>query len=136
MIPAEIEHLIRARCKPRTWPEPLFSTVDQETIEQHFACSFPQVFWDFRNLLGKYWISGDHLPADELIMTYELEVKNNPNFTKDHIPFYAVGNGDYICFRKSRLPDSPIYYVAHDDPTESILHQTFEGYLKDSNWVD
>ena len=121
---------------PATFPESTLTSEDRETIERYFTCSFPEDFWVLRSLIGKYHISGEHLPAEELIATYEFETQENPNFTKDHIPFYAVGNGDYICFRKSRLPDSPIYYVAHDDPTESILHQTFEDYIKDPDWID
>lgn len=104
-------------------------------IEKFFACSFPEEFWVLRSLIGKYHISGEHLSAEEIIITHEFETKQNSNFTQDHIPFYAVGNGDYVCFRKSRLPNSPIFYVAHDDPREVILHETFEGYVKDSGWV-
>lgn len=87
-----------------------------------------------RELLRTYAISGDHLPAEEMIHDYRWEIENNPNFTSDHIPFYAIGNGDYLCLSRSAGVDSPVLYVAHDDPSVDTLHATFEEYLTDTDW--
>lgn len=111
-----------------------YSTDDTEHLTEFFGNSLPPLFLAMRDLLRTYAIPGDHLPANEMIHDYGWEVDNNPNFTADHIPFYAVGNGDYLCLSRSAGADSPVLYVAHDDPNTETLHATFEEYLTDAVW--
>ena len=107
---------------------------DVDRIIEFFGNTLPPLFLALRHLLRKYAISEDHLPANEMIRAYGWEVENNPNFTKDHIPFYALGNGDYLCLSRSAGPNSPVLYVAHDDPLVDTIHSSFGDYLKDPNW--
>jgi hypothetical protein len=134
MTKAEIENIARVRFKRSTVPDPRFSDSDVSSIEQRFECQLPEGFAAMRELIGTYCISGDHLPAKEVLLNYDWELKNNPNWTEDFIPFYAVGNGDYLCFRRSECPQSGVYYVAHDDPQVQRLHASFDDYLCDADW--
>ncbi len=69
-----------------------------------------------------------------MIATYKWETANNPNFTADFIPFYTVGNGDFLCLSRAAGSFSPVFYVAHDDPNVGKLHQSFSDYLEDPEW--
>lgn len=66
--------------------------------------------------------------------TYRFECEQNPNFTKDHLPYYDVGNGDLICLSISECPKSRVLYVAHDDSEISVLAPSFEDYLRHKDW--
>jgi hypothetical protein len=107
---------------------------DVDRIIKFFGNTLPPLFLSMRRLLRNYAIPGDHLPANEMIHDYGWEVENNPNFTKDHVPFYAIGNGDYLCLSRSAGPNSPVLYVAHDDPNIDSIHRSFDDYLKDTDW--
>lgn len=107
---------------------------DINRILEFFGNALPPLFLAMRRLLRGYAIPGDHLPADEMIHDYEWEVENNPNFTTDHIPFYAIGNGDYLCLSRSAATQSPVLYVAHDDPNIDTLRVKFDDYLTDTDW--
>ncbi len=134
MTESEVEHLTAARHRRSTVPDPRFSDQDTAHILEYFGSDLPSEFIALRGLLPLYNITGDHLPADEMIAAYEWEIANNPNFTADFIPFYAIGNGDFLCLSKAAGSASPVFYVAHDDPEVDILHQTFSDYLHDTEW--
>lgn len=107
---------------------------DLDRITEFFGNALPPLFLAMRRLLRVYAIPGDHLPAEEMIRNYGWEVENNPNFTTDHIPFYAIGNGDYLCLSRSAATQSPVLYVAHDDPNVDTLHVKFDDYLVNTDW--
>lgn len=65
---------------------------------------------------------------------YRDECAVNPFFTSDYLPFYAIGNGDFICLSISACPNSPVLYVAHDDPEVDILSASFAECLRDTDW--
>ncbi len=111
-----------------------YPTDDVDRIIKFFGNTLPPLFLAMRRLLRYYAIPGDHLPANEMIHDYGFEIENNPNFTKDHVPFYAIGNGDYLCLSRSAGPNSPVLYVAHDDPIVDTIHTSFDDYLKDTDW--
>lgn len=71
---------------------------------------------------------------DEMAITYEFECKENPNFTTDHLPFFNIGNGDHVCLSISACPNSPVLYVAHDDPDITVIAPDFESFLLDEDW--
>ncbi len=132
----EVEQLVRSRIKKSSVPDPRSSGMGVDVIEAHFKCRLPEGLAEMRELIGEYCISGDHLPQDEMIRDYEWELKHNPNWTEDFIPFYSVGNGDYLCFRRRECPHSGVYYVAHDDPQVQKLHDSFDDYLRDPDWLN
>ena len=134
MTSEEIESLLKSyyrRCIP---PDHRYPVDDCERIEHFFHCILPAEFRSFRALLPHYCVEGDHMPPDEIEVTYQLECEDNPNFTKDHLPFYCVGNGDHICLSISSCPNSPVLYVAHDDPQIHILAPSFERFLLNKDW--
>lgn len=103
-------------------------------IEAFFGCVLPPAFRLFRALLPHYQVEGGHLPLAEMRAVYESEGSDNPNFSRDHLPFYAVGNGDYVCLSLSACPESPVLYVAHDDFSVPVLNSSFEAFLMDPEW--
>ena len=130
----EIESLVASRHSISSVPDTRFSPDDSNRLMAFFGNQLPREFIAMRSLLPRYNITGDHLPVDEMIRDYHWECENNPNFTPDHVPFYAIGNGDYLCLSRAAGPSSPVLYVAHDDPEVMILHPTFIDYLKDADW--
>ncbi len=136
MSKEEVEQLVRSRIKENSVSDPRAARMGVEAIEARFGCRLPEGFAAMRELIGVYRISGDHLPQDEVLHDYEWELKHNPNWTADFIPFYAIGNGDYLCFRRSECPQSAVYYVAHDDPEVQKLHRSFDDYLRDPDWFN
>lgn len=134
MTDDEVASLITGAFESASEPDPRFAPDDAVRLIKHFGDVFPSEFRKMRAMLPNYHIPGDHLPADEIIHDYEWETENNPNFTTDFIPFYAVGNGDYLCLSRDAAPSSPVLYVAHDDPRVERLHDSFAGYLNDTDW--
>lgn len=128
--------LVQTRFKKSILPERWFQDDDTSRIEKHFDCSLPEGFSAVRALMGIYTITGGHMSADEILATPDLEREVNPLWESDFIPFYEVGNGDYVCFRKSECPNSAIYYVPHDEPKVHVLHSSLDDYLKDPEWFD
>jgi hypothetical protein len=107
---------------------------DGVRIEDYFGCSMPEGFTAMRALIGIYRIEGDHMPAEEMIAAFEAEKEINPTWEDDLIPFYAIGNGDYLCFRKSECPNSGVYFIPHDEARITKTHSTFSHYLNDPKW--
>jgi len=132
--PEAIHALISGYYKPSSPRDLRFPTDDVDRIERYFGCVVPTDFRVFRELLPGYGVEGDHLPPDEIEAVYESEIAHNPNFAKSHLPFYSVGNGDHICLSISACPNSPVLYVAHDDPTVSVLAPSFDAFLQDPDW--
>jgi hypothetical protein len=68
--------------------------------------------------------SGEELELDPVYGTFE----------SDFLPFYSVGNGDHLCLRRSECPNSAVYFVPHDEPRVTKLHDSFDDYLRDADW--
>jgi len=130
----EVNSLIASTFPRSSVPDKRYSDDDTQQLIAFFRTDFPAEFVAMRASLNEFIIPGDHLPANEMIHDYGWEVENNPNFTEDFIPFYAVGNGDYLCLSRRAGKLSPVLYVAHDDPEMTTLHKTFADYLRDPDW--
>jgi hypothetical protein len=122
-----IADLVSKKFAKNTLPEPAMPPDDGVRIEDYFGCSM-------RALIGIYRIEGDHMPAEEMIAAFEAEKEINPTWEDDLIPFYAIGNGDYLCFRKSECPNSGVYFIPHDEARITKTHSTFSHYLNDPKW--
>ena len=83
---------------------------------------------------ARYHIQVEHLPIAEILFNYQSELENNPNWTEDLIPFYAIGSGDYLCVRRSEGKQTAVYYVAHDSPNIERLHASVADYIRDPEW--
>ena len=134
MNPHQVADLIQKKFAKSILPEPTLPSDDTARIESFFGCAMPDGFTEMRGLIGIYRIEGDHMPADEMIATVEAEKRINPIWEDDLIPFYSIGNGDHLCFRKSECPNSGVYFVPHDEPRITKTHSTFFDYLNDSEW--
>ena len=132
----ELHSLVKLRFQKSQFPEPAFGNDDLARIERHFECSMPESFGAFRALIGIYRIEGEHLPYEEMVAVAVAEKSANSLWEDDFIPFFALGNGDYLCLRRSECPESKVYFVPHDEPKISTLHRTFDEYLSDAEWFD
>lgn len=104
---------------------------DSVQIEAFFGCTLPPAFRMFRAFLPRYDFEGDHLALEEMQAVYEDEPVLH---THDFLPFYSVGNGDYLCLSLSACPESPVLYVAHDEESVTVVASSFEALLNDPEW--
>jgi hypothetical protein len=130
----ELERIVGERFKPRTFPGEPLSPSCWQALEGHFGCALPTELYDIRVLSARYHIEGEHLPVEEIRLCYDGELADNPYWTDDFIPFFAVGNGDYLCVRCSEAAQSGVYYVAHDDPDVRRIHASVADYIRDTEW--
>jgi hypothetical protein len=100
---------------------------------------FPQEFVFFMELMTEFSFPGDILNVvtsgrtngnDTIAFTYDFE-RSNGVWPPDLIPFYAVGNGDYFCFRSSEGASSHIYYIYHEDGRVEKHSESFEVWVKE-----
>lgn len=134
MTPEDV-HVLFVNNFPRaSQSDDRYEVDDLQRLKSYFGNQLPQSFLAMRALLPQYVIPGDHLPAAEMILSHEWETENNPNFTGDFVPFYAIGNGDYLCISRKAGQCSPVLYVAHDDPKIITIHDSFSAYLSDPEW--
>ncbi len=134
MTKDEINAILSRYWRPAASENAKASLADYSQIDAFFGCELPPAFQMFRTLLPSYEFSGDHLAFEEMRAVYESEVNLSEAFSPDHLPFYAVGNGDYICFSISAYPESEVFYVAHDEPKPFVIAPSFEALLDDSEW--
>ena len=134
MKPYVVMQLVEQRFKKSTLPEAEFSADDAKQIQERFQCVLPEGFASMRALIGIYRIEGGHLPFDEIIANRDAESAINPQWESDFLPFYSVGNGDHLCLRRSECPNSAVYFVPHDEPRVTKLHDSFDDYLRDADW--
>lgn len=130
----EIESIVRGRFKPCTWPSEPLPSACWQALEAHLDCALPTELYQIRVLSARYHLEGDHLPVEEVRLTYDSELSGNPHWAADFIPFHAIGNGDYLCVRRSEGAQSGVYYVAHDDPHTRRLHASVADYIHDAEW--
>lgn len=69
---------------------------------------------------------GNNNGNDTIEDVYSYECKCN-NWSKDMIPFYGIGNGDYFCI--SSL-DSKVYYYYHDKGITEEYCGNFNDWIK------
>jgi hypothetical protein len=130
----ELGSIVTSRCRLLTFPAEPLASAEWQALEARFGCQLPPELYEIRVLLARYAIEGDHLPVAEILHDYDWELRHNPNWSEDFIPFCAVGNGDYLCVRRSEGAQSGVYYVAHDDPDTQRLHASVADYIRDSDW--
>lgn len=130
----EIESIVRSRRKPSTLPSEPLSLAKWQAVERYFGCELPPELFHLQVLAARYCFHNDHLPATEILRCYDTELQHNQFWEADFIPFFAVGNGDFLCVRRSEGAESGVYYVAHDDPDTQLLHSSVGEYIRDAEW--
>lgn len=112
---------------------------DWDYLEQYFNCKFDEYFKAFMDLMSKYSFEGDILgisekgDTDSIIYVYNHELEFQEGvWDTDLIPFHSIGNGDYECISIRRCPNSPVYYVSHEDNEKEEVSKSFQGWVKDS----
>jgi hypothetical protein len=125
---------------PKDPPEAIPSPEDWAAIQARFGCAFPPEFHSLQELMSQFSFEGDYLriaqhPRDSDIGSVcEAEAKTGRLWQKDLIPFYDVGNGDFVCLRASECPNSPVYYIYHEDDVVEKVHDSLEQWLQDPEW--
>lgn len=109
---------------------------DWKRVENTLGIKFAEDFKDFIDLTSKYSFPGDILglegytESDTIDFTYKYEM-NDGDWDEDMFPFYSIGNGDYICVSRKESPNSPVYYVSHDDDEIEKESEGFGGWLNE-----
>ncbi len=98
-------------------------TIDEwKALEEKFSCEFPSGLRSFIELMAEFDFPGDIMNVgdgpnngnDGIELTYDFEIRENPAWLSEMIPFYAIGNGDYFCVSSREGPSSAIYYYDHE----------------------
>ena len=50
--------------------------------------------------------------------------------SRDLVPFYAIGNGDYFCFSAARADQSPVLYLDHETQTATEENASFADWVQ------
>ena len=134
MTEIDIEEIVRAHCQRRTEPVAPPTLEQWHSLEGHFGCELPEELLHLRVIASRYWLGGDHLPISEIPVVQEQERRGSEHWNIDLVPFYAVGNGDNLCVRRSEGRQSGVYYWAHDDTVVLRLHDSVAAYIQDKEW--
>lgn len=110
---------------------------DWEFLETKFNCSFSSEFVAFVELIADYNLPGmlnvtreGRTDGDPTIDWWYDREMSFGGWNPDLIPFIAVGNGDFFCLRASKEPQSPVFYVYHEDGHDEQLTDSFEDWLE------
>jgi len=118
MTKDEIRQVLEACLKRKSPGLQSPSPEEWQSLESRFACRFPAEMRDFIDLMAEYEFPGDILNVgcrsnngnDTVDLTYEFELKENPTWSAEMIPFYSIGNGDYFCISSQQCPETAIFY--------------------------
>lgn len=113
------------------------SSSDWKQLEVKFNCIFNEEFRYFFDLMVKYSFPGDILNVstgktngnDTIDFTYEYEMSQG-TWNAELIPFFSIGNGDYFCLNSKECPDSPVFYLYHEDCRIEKYSINFVEWLK------
>lgn len=135
---------IEKRISDKLWkkkPAELPPTVSEwEQLEGLFGCRFPAEFRMLHDLMAKYMFEGDYLYVaptdgeDDVASVYNYEKSLERNWPVELIPFYSVGNGDYLCLKSSECPDTAVYYIYHEDDSVELIHESLAAWIQDPEW--
>jgi len=133
----EIRSILNSCLSPESAGFQSPSVKEWESLQNRFSCIFPTEMRDFIDLMAEYMFPGEILNVgtgpnnnnDTIEFTYDFEVRENPSWPCEMVPFYSIGNGDYFCVSSLRCPDSPVFYYYHDREGCEEYSSTFD------NWV-
>ncbi len=109
-------------------------------LERQFGCTFPPEFHSLQDLMSEYTFEGGYLlitprpNEDDIETVCKAEKETGRNWPDDLIPFYDVGNGDYVCLKASECPASAVYFIYHENDTVERIHENLAAWIKDSDW--
>ncbi|STQ89866.1 SMI1/KNR4 family protein [Iodobacter fluviatilis] len=130
--------LVLSKCLPlenRRLDTP--SPEDWVNVENYFKTKLPQEYKYFVDLMTDFSFPGDiYNPTskiltngnDDIILVYETEIKNS-NLSKNLIPFYGIGNGDYFCLSIEDGEKSAVYCTDHSTGEVSKEADSFEDWI-------
>jgi len=110
---------------------------DWKKLYKKFNCCFNKDFMNFINLMAEYSFPGDIYNVssgktndnDLIDFVYDYEVKSG-KWNKKMIPFYGIGNGDYLCISKEKSPNTPVYYFYAERQLSEEYCSSFEEWIK------
>jgi hypothetical protein len=110
---------------------------DWVAFRAHIGCDVPEAFVKFYDVLGEFRFEGELLEIavdgdirgpDTIGATREAEEQIG-GWPSDMLPFFAIGNGDYLCLSTTEGPCSRVYVVEHEDRTSKTIDDAFEMWL-------
>ena len=115
--------------------------IEWKTLESKFSCKFPNEMYHFINLMKIFSFPGDILNVgagpnndndnDTIDYVYDFEIKENPTWKQNMVPFYSIGNGDYFCISASEDCLSAVYYYYLDRKAFVKHCESFEEWIVD-----
>lgn len=110
-----------------------------QLLENRFGCHLPDEMKDFIDLMSEFEFPGDILNVgegpnngnDTIELIYDIESRENPDWSEEMIPFYSIGNGDFFCISNLLCPESPIYYYYADRGKFEKYSDSFTAWLLD-----
>ena len=140
MTRQDIKNLIGTAFWPKDPPDPPPTEAEWSFLKNRFQCELPSEFHDLQGLMCEYSFHGGFLRIaprrneDDILTICRVEEETGRPWPKDLIPFYDVGNGDYVCFMASECPSSRVYYLCHENGSLEKVHDSLEAWLKDPEW--
>ena len=107
---------------------------DWRRLEKRMDVTFPETFKLFIDFMSIYSFPGDVYNVlekenngnDTILEVYLYESKY-PEWDKNMIPFYGIGNGDYFCICKL---DMKIYYFYQENLSFDVYSQDMDEWIK------
>jgi hypothetical protein len=136
----DIKKLIGTAFWPKNPPELPPTEGEWSLLKKKFQCQLPPEFHDLQSLMCEYSFQGGFLRIaprpnkDDILTVCQVEPETGRSWSGDLIPFYDVGNGDYVCLKASECPASGAYYLNHEDDGLEKIHDSLEAWLKDPDW--
>lgn len=129
-----IEKHLRLSMEPSERP----SGRDWINLERYFDISFPVNFKRFIDCMSFFVFPGEVFNVvsnsvnrnDSIKDVYIFEIKLG-TWPKDLVPFYGVGNGDYLCLSRLESEFSKVYYYNHEDQSYTAEYDSFDDWLLD-----
>jgi hypothetical protein len=133
----ELSSRLASLCQPRLPALPGPTSAEWRAIEGYFRCIFPAGLVLLYDVVGAVWFPGEllwvsvagDLRGDDCIITvYEAEQKIG-EWPERMIPFYSIGNGDYLCIARDEGAASRVFCVAHQDRSQEVVHPSVGDWL-------
>jgi hypothetical protein len=111
---------------------------DWMKFEAFFGTKFPQSFRSFIDLMAEFSFPGDIYNVkndgytngnDDIISVYTSE-SSFSDWSRNLIPFYGIGNGDYFVIDAGEGEKSAVYYRYHETGEVEKYSSSFDEWIE------
>lgn len=137
MTRADMRDRIARVFQSRDLPEEPPSTEEWNTVSASLGGRVPQALESFYEVAAEFRFEGDLLPiavggdleAPDTLLTVRAAEEGIGGWPERMIPFFAMGNGDYLCVALNDDPEGPVYVVAHESRGVVLAHASIGHWL-------